>query len=67
MSIEGYIEFLVYGIINAYTADLYSIGDVLGITTAVFCLFMAITFIPIALIWNIFSKDEKYLASKYFQ
>ena len=52
---EGYFEFLVFGIINAYTADLNSIGDILGITTAGFCLFMAIIAIPIALIWNIFS------------
>ena len=55
MTMEGYFEFLVFGIINAYTADLNSIGDILGITTAGFCLFMAIIAIPIALIWNIFS------------
>ena len=63
MTMEGYFEFLVFGIINAYTADLNSIGDILGITTAGFCLLMAIIAIPIALLWNIFTKDEKNLAS----
>ena len=59
MTMEGYFEFLVYGIVNVFTADLNSIGDILGSTTAGFCLFMAIIMLPIALLFNIFTKNEK--------
>lgn len=66
MTMEGYFEFVIYGLVNAYTADIKTNGDVLGIIIAAFCLYNAIIFLPILLLWAIFTKNQKDLAKKCF-
>lgn len=66
MTMEGYFEFVIYGLVNAYTADTKTNGDVLGIIIAAFCLYNAIIFLPILLLWAIFTKNQKDLAKKCF-
>ena len=58
MSMEGYIEFLVYGILNICTRDTSTNGEILGIIFAFFCIFLASLFLPSALVGVIYSKDE---------
>ena len=62
MTMEGYFEFVIFGLVNAYTADTRTNGDTFGILIAGFCLFNAIVFLPIMLLWAIFSKDHKDIA-----
>ena len=66
MSMEGYIEFLVYGVLNICTIDTSSNGEILGMLFAFICIFSAVIFLPSALIWTIFSKDESQLVKHEF-
>ena len=56
---EGYFEFMVFGFLNLYTLDTSTNGEILGFIFSLLCLFHAIIFLPIALLWALFSKDEK--------
>jgi hypothetical protein len=58
MTIEGFIDFLIYGFLNIYTMDNSTNGDILGFMVAMLCIFLTINFLPIALAWAIYSKDE---------
>jgi hypothetical protein len=58
MTMEGYFEFLVYGLLNVYTANSNLNGEVLGLIIAYFCLSMVIM-VAISMLWAIFTKDEK--------
>ena len=67
MTMEGFFEFLIYSFLNFYSIDLKLNGEVLGVLMSSFCIFFAIIFLPVALIWAIFSKNEQQIASKEFQ
>ncbi len=58
MSMEGYIEYLVYGILNICTRDTSTNGEILGMIFAFMCIFFASLFLPSSLIGVIYSKDE---------
>ena len=58
MTLEGYIEFLVYGILNICTRDASTNGEILGMIFAFMCIFLASLFLPSALVGLIYSKDE---------
>ena len=67
MTMEGFFEFVVYSFLNFYSIDLKLNGEVLGILFSSFCIYLASIFLPISLMWAIFSKDEEQLASKEFE
>ena len=67
MTMEGFFEFVIYSILNFYLIDLTQNGEVLGAMISSFCIFLASIFLPISLLWAIFSKDEQQIASKEFQ
>jgi hypothetical protein len=58
LTMEGFLDILVNGILNFYTRDTSSIGEILGFAISVICLFLTIIFLPIALFWAIFSKED---------
>ncbi len=58
MSMEGYIEFLVYGILNICTRDTSTNGEILGMIFAFMCIFLASLFLPSAIIGALYSKEE---------
>ncbi len=58
MTMEGYIDFLINGFLNIYTIDTRKNGDILSFMVAMLCIFLTIHFLPIALAWAIYSKDE---------
>jgi hypothetical protein len=58
MTMEGYIEFLVYGILNICTRDASTNGEILGLIFAFICIFLGSLFLPSALVDVIYSKDE---------
>ena len=53
---EGYYEFLVYGLLNVYTANTNFNGEILGLLIAIFCLLMIIL-VPIAILLAIITKN----------
>ena len=67
MTMEGLFEFIIYSFLNFYQNDLTLNGEVLGVMISSFCIFLAVIFLPISLLWAIFSKDEKQIASKEFE
>jgi N-acetylglucosamine-6-phosphate deacetylase len=58
MTMEGYIDLLINGFLNAYTNDTSTNGEVLGFMIAMLSIFLTTNFLPIALSWAIFSKNE---------
>ncbi len=58
MTLEGYIEFLITGFLNIYTKDTSTNGGILGFMVAILCIFLTVNFLPVALAWTFFSKDE---------
>ena len=55
---EGYIDFLINGFLNVYTIDTSTNGEILGLLFGIICIFLTVNFLPIALIWAIFQKNE---------
>ena len=66
MTMEGFFDFLIYGLLNAYTANTSMNGEILGILIAYFCLLMIIL-LSISLIYTILTKNEKQLANEEFK
>ncbi len=66
MTMEGFFEFVIHSFLNFYSIDLTLNGEVLGVMISSFCIILACIFLPISLLWAIFSKNEKELASKEF-
>jgi len=58
MTMEGLLEFVIYSFLNFYSIDLTLNGEILGVMISSFCIFLAAIFLPISLLWAIFSKDE---------
>ncbi len=58
LTMEGFFELLVNGILNIYTRDTSSIGEILGFALSIICIFLTVIFVPIGLFWAIFSKDD---------
>jgi hypothetical protein len=61
MTIECFIEFLVYGVLNICTIDASTYGEILGMLLSFICIFLAVLLLPSAIIWSLFSKDESHL------
>ena len=55
---EGYIDILINGFLNVYTKDTSTNGEILGYMVAISSMFLTVNFLPIALSWAIFSKNE---------
>ena len=55
---EGFIDFLINGFLNIYSKDTSTNGEILGFVFGVLCIFLTVNFLPIALAWAIYSKDE---------
>lgn len=62
MAMEGFFEFVIYSFLNFYSMDFTLNGEVLGIFISAFCAYSAMIFLPISLLWIIFTKNEKQLA-----
>ena len=60
-------EFVIHSFLNFYSINLTFNGEVLGVMISSFCIILACIFLPISLLWAIFSKNEKELASKEFE
>ena len=58
LTLECFFEFIVYSALNLYTKDFSLNGEILGFIISIFCIFCAIIFVPTALMWAIFKKDE---------
>jgi len=58
LTMEGFIELIVNGVLNFYTRDTSTIGEILGFAVSIICIFLTVIFVPITLFWAIFSKDE---------
>ncbi len=58
ITIEGYIDILIHGILNIYTIDTSTNGEVLGFIFAILSIFLTLNLLPISLSWAIFSKNE---------
>ncbi len=58
MTIEGYVDILINVFLNIYTFDFSTKGEILGFIISMIGLFLTINFLPISLVWAIFSKDE---------
>ena len=54
---EFFFEFIVYGLLNLYTFDKSTSGEVLGVLVSLFCIFLASVFVPFAMMWAVFTKD----------
>ena len=46
MAIEGMIEFLINGYLNAMTAEISSLGEVIGISLSAYCIFASAVLLP---------------------
>jgi len=57
MTMEFFFEFIVYGLLNFYTFDKSTSGEVLGVLVSLFSIFLASVFVPFAMMWAIFTKD----------
>ena len=57
ITIEGFIEFFVYGFLNLYTIDSSTNGEVLGLIFAFISVFLSLFLISV-LSWSIAFKDE---------
>jgi hypothetical protein len=58
LTMENLLEFVVYGFLNIYTLNTSTNGEILGLMISLFCIFSAVIFLPISLLWAIFSKNE---------
>ena len=57
MAIEGMIEFLINGYLNAMTAEFSTSGEVIGILLSGFCIFTNSIFLPISIIFIAFKTN----------
>ena len=57
ITMEGFIEFVVLGLLNIYTIDYSTNGEVLGLIFAFICIFLSVFLISVQ-IWSITFKDE---------
>jgi hypothetical protein len=58
MTIEGFLEFIVYGFLSIYKRDTTTNGEILGLIFGFICISLAV-FLIITLIWSILFKNEK--------
>ena len=56
ITLEGFFDFVICGIINIYTQDVSTNGEVLGIILSYFCIYMSVIYIPLTLLWILFTK-----------
>ena len=66
MTMEAYLDFVIFGFLNLYTLDVSMDGEILGSFETFFCLIQAVFFLPFTLIWAMF-KDKNYISSKEFR
>jgi len=58
LTLEGYVDILINVFLNIYTLDSSTNGEILGFMISMIGLFLTVNFLPISLVWAIFSKDE---------
>ena len=58
MTIEGFLDFVVYSVLNINTSSFKKNGEILGFSISIICLFSSLIFVPIAAIWAILTKNE---------
>ncbi len=58
MTMEGFLEFIVFGFLSIYARDTTTNGEILGLIFGFICISLVV-FLIIALIWSIFFKNEK--------
>ena len=58
ITMEGFLEFFVYGFLSIYIRDTTSNGEILGLIFAFICISLVV-FLIITLIWSIVFKNEK--------
>ena len=56
LTIEGLLEFIIYGFLNIYTKDFSMNGEIMGFCIGIFCLICVILVI-ITLIWALLTKN----------
>ena len=64
MAIEGMIEFVINGYLNAMTAELNLLGEIIGIFLSGFCLFTNSIFLPISILFIALNKNEYQIRSE---
>ena len=66
LTMEAFLELIIYSFLNLYTIDLSINGEVLGFLFMAFCLFSSIMFVPLALIWALLTKNEEEIIKNEF-
>ena len=61
MAIEGMIEFLINGYLNAMTSETSSFGEVIGISLSTFCIFISAIFLPSTILYIALTKNEEQI------
>ena len=67
MAIEGMIEFLINGYLNAMTPEVDLFGEVIGISISWFCIIICSAAFPLSNFILAMMKDEIYLRKKRFK
>ena len=58
LTFEAYVDILINVFLNIYTLDFSTNGEILGFMILIIGSFLTMNFLPISLVWAIFSKDE---------
>jgi hypothetical protein len=66
ITIEAFLEFIIYGFLNIYVRDTSTNGEILGLIFAFICILLVI-FLINALFWSFFFKDDIQLKSEEFE
>jgi hypothetical protein len=67
LTMEAFLELIIYSFLNLFTADFTLNGEVLGIFIMSFSLFCTLIFVPLSLIWALLTKNEEMLIKKEFK
>ena len=66
ITMESFLEQIIYGFLNIYYRDKSTNGEILGLIFAFICIF-SVFFLLNSLIWSLFFKNEIQLTSEEFQ
>ena len=66
ITLESFLEQIIYGFLNIYYRDKSTNGEILGLIFAFICIF-SVFFLLNSLIWSLFFKNEIQLTSEEFQ
>jgi hypothetical protein len=57
MTIEGFLDFFIYSVLNFKTLDTSTNGEILGLFISIISSFLTSAFLPTVFLWAIFTKD----------